>query len=167
MHTQATKRQHHAILALLGLVFMITSSSVAQAETAVINACYNKTNGQLRIIDATVDKCLTSEIAISWSQAAQAFGRITANGDVDLALSHNLSATNVSHNLGGPYCFYNVQAQNIIVTPDASAGLSFVPTFLAAEIGDPQSNCNPGAAAIVFIMKGTSLVDFPFFVLFH
>jgi hypothetical protein len=37
----------------------------------VINTCYLRSGGTLRVIDASVTKCKTSETALSWNQAGQ------------------------------------------------------------------------------------------------
>lgn len=159
----------------MGALFLIAGSSVARAEipnsTGVINACYDRTNGNLRVIDPSLGQsCRTNELALTWSQggtqATLAFGRIGLDGTITLA--ENLSAADMTHNVNGPYCFYNIPAKNVMVTLDASVGLDTTlhPIF-AAEIGDPRSNCNPGATAVVYFARNNSLVDFPFFILFH
>lgn len=175
MHRRTSNAKLRLIMALMGAVFLTTASNMARSQipgpTGVINACYDKTNGNLRVIDPSRGQvCRTNEVVITLSQdeagAALAFGRIGSDGAV--TLSHNLSAADITHNVNGPYCFYNIPAKNVMVTPDASGGVG--PTgysIFAAQIGDPNSNCNPGATAVVYFARGESLVDTPFFILFH
>jgi hypothetical protein len=58
--------------ASLGVGLVILSSGVVVASIpdsgGVINGCYNKSNGNLRIIDTATDSCMNHETAISWSQ---------------------------------------------------------------------------------------------------
>jgi hypothetical protein len=174
MHGLALNAKLPRLVALIGAAFLMITGNLARSEipspTGVINACYDKTNGNLRVIDPSLGQvCRTNEIVITWSQGgtgALAFAHINFDGAV--TLSDNLSAADITHNAGGPYCFYNIPAKNVMVTPDASGGIG--PTGFsrfAAQIGDPNSNCNPGATAVVYFAGGNSLIEFPFFVLFH
>jgi hypothetical protein len=56
----------------LSLGFLLLAGGVAVASipdsSGVINGCWNKTNGNLRVIDTANDSCRTSEIAISWNE---------------------------------------------------------------------------------------------------
>jgi hypothetical protein len=175
MHRQTSKDKQWLIVALMGALFLMAGSSVPRAEipssTGIINACYDKTNGNLRVTDPSLGQsCRTNELVLTWSQggtgATLAFGRIAPNGTVTLA--QNLSAADITHNEDGPYCFYNIQAKNVMVTLDASGGLgeTITPIF-AAEIGDSNSNCNSAATAVVYLAKFGVLTEFPFFILFH
>ena len=177
MHRQTSNAKQWLIAALTGALCLMTGSSVARADipssTGVINACYDKTNGNLRVVDSSRGQsCRTNELALTWSQggtqATLAFGRIGLDGTITLA--ENLSAADMTHNVNGPYCFYNIPAKNVMVTPDARGGLGTSPALnpiFAAEIGDPNFNCSTGATAVVYFARGNSLIDFPFFILFH
>jgi hypothetical protein len=177
MRRQISNATQWVTVALISALFLMAGGSVARAEipssTGVINACYDRTNGNLRVIDPSLGRsCRTNELPLTWSQggseATLAFGRIGLDGSITLA--ENLSAADITHNEGGPYCFYNIPAKNVMVTPDARGGLADSPALnpiFAAEIGDPHSNCNPGATAVVYFARGSSLIDFPFFILFH
>ncbi len=56
----------------LGVGFVLLASVVAVASipdsNGIINGCYNKTNGSLRVIDTASDTCRHNETAISWNQ---------------------------------------------------------------------------------------------------
>jgi hypothetical protein len=58
--------------AALGVSFVLLSSGVVLASipdsSGIINGCYNKASGSLRVIDAASDTCRPSETAISWNQ---------------------------------------------------------------------------------------------------
>ena len=174
MHGRALNAKLPRLVALIGAAFLMITGNLARSEipspTGVINACYDKTNGNLRVIDPSLGQaCRTNEIVITWSQGgtgALAFAHINFDGAV--TLSDNLSAADITHNAGGPYCFYNIPAKNVMVTPDATGGIGQTGfSRFAAQIGDPNSNCNPGATAVVYFAQGNSLMEFPFFVLFH
>ena len=175
MHRQTSKANQWLIVALVSALCLMAGSSVARAEipssTGIINACYDKTNGNLRVTDPSHGQsCRTNELALTWSQggtqATLAFGRIGLDGTITLA--ENLSAADMTHNVNGPYCFYNIPAKNVMVTLDVSGGLGETTTpIFAAEIGDSHSNCSPGAIAVVYFARSNSLIDFPFFILFH
>jgi hypothetical protein len=51
---------------LVGIVSVVRAS-IPDAN-GVLHGCYQKNNGQLRIIDPAVDDCRPSEIALQWSQ---------------------------------------------------------------------------------------------------
>lgn len=53
-------------IALVGIVSVVRAS-IPDAN-GVLHGCYQKNNGQLRIIDAAVDDCRPSEIAVQWNQ---------------------------------------------------------------------------------------------------
>ena len=177
MDRQTSNAKQWLLVVLTGALCLMAASSMAGADipnsTGVIDACYDKTNGNLRVVDSSRGQsCRTNELVLTWSQggtqATLAFGRIGFDGTITLA--ENLSAADMTHNVNGPYCFYNIPAKNVMVTPDARGGLATSPALnpiFAAEIGDPNLNCGPGAIAVVYFARGSSLVDFPFFILFH
>lgn len=60
-------------LILLGFTLPIAS----HADNVVIYGCYQKINGQLRLVSST-DNCLASELPISWvAQSGQSYGPLT------------------------------------------------------------------------------------------
>ena len=54
-------------LGLVGLVALAGAAIPSADDT--INGCYDKSTGNLRVIDTAKDKCKVSEVAISWNQA--------------------------------------------------------------------------------------------------
>lgn len=61
-----------ASASILGSVLLVLAGTVVFASIpdsfGVINGCYKSSNGQLRIIDPTIEQCGPSETAISWNQ---------------------------------------------------------------------------------------------------
>ncbi|MGE5237484.1 MAG: hypothetical protein ACM3ON_01640 [Chloroflexota bacterium] len=57
-------RRAMQVLVLVSLVLLVVS--VCIAEQGVINACYKRDNGQVRVIDGA-QGCLPSEVFISWN----------------------------------------------------------------------------------------------------
>lgn len=57
-------------IAALSVVIGLTAPAAFGAipENGVISACYGAANGNMRIIDATVSSCRSSEVALQWSQ---------------------------------------------------------------------------------------------------
>jgi hypothetical protein len=59
------------LLALAGFVALLAAGAVAYADipdSGVINGCYLKSTGSLRVIDKDTTNCRVSETAISWNQ---------------------------------------------------------------------------------------------------
>ncbi len=58
--------------AALAMGFVLLSGAVAVASipdsSGVINGCFNRVNGNLRVIDTATDSCANHEIAIAWNQ---------------------------------------------------------------------------------------------------
>lgn len=68
-----SRRMFRAPLAALlgGSVIVIGAATVLATipdTGGVIHGCFQQNNGQLRVIDPSVDRCLPSESAISWNQ---------------------------------------------------------------------------------------------------
>ena len=57
-------------IAALSMVIGLTAPAAFGAipENGVISACYAASNGNMRIIDATIASCRSSEVALQWSQ---------------------------------------------------------------------------------------------------
>src|SRR5207302_6475187 len=68
----AMKRRDLFTAAAGALVAMALAGGVAWAAIpgvgGTINGCYQKNEGQLRVIDPATDKCRPSEVAISWNE---------------------------------------------------------------------------------------------------
>jgi hypothetical protein len=61
--------------ALVAAVCLVTGGvayAAVSGSDAVINGCYQKNNGQLRIIDPSTDSCRSSEVGITWNQIGPA-----------------------------------------------------------------------------------------------
>jgi hypothetical protein len=58
--------------AALSVGFVLVGTGVVVASipdsSGVINGCYNKATGMLRVIDTSTDNCRPNEVAISWNQ---------------------------------------------------------------------------------------------------
>ena len=70
------KRSNYFIcfVSLMLLIFLLPISSYS--ENVVINGCYQKNHGQLRLVD-NATQCLPSEIPISWvAQSGQTYGNL-------------------------------------------------------------------------------------------
>jgi hypothetical protein len=107
-------------IAALSMVIGLTAPAAFGAipENGVISACYAASNGNMRIIDATVSSCRPSEVPIQWSQQGSGaapstyqahspmvttiineYGSATATcnpGDRVLGGGHNTGASDIS-----------------------------------------------------------------------
>jgi hypothetical protein len=60
-----------AVAALLALVGGVAYATIPDSE-GVVHACYSKSGGGLRVIDATVVGCKASETSLTWNQQGPA-----------------------------------------------------------------------------------------------
>ncbi len=59
----------HTLLAAIASVLLFSAVAFAAIPSdGVINGCYSKSGGTLRVIDASVTKCKTGETSLSWNQ---------------------------------------------------------------------------------------------------
>jgi hypothetical protein len=76
MRQMGTARHARRIgLLVMGALCLVTGGAAYAAISGsggAINGCYQKNNGQLRIIDPSTDSCRSSEVAISWNQMGPA-----------------------------------------------------------------------------------------------
>jgi hypothetical protein len=80
------------IIAVVALISGIASASIPDAN-GVFTGCFQKEKGSLRVIDAASQKCLTSEIAITWNEPAAASG---ASCDLELRVRRAVSSFEVA-----------------------------------------------------------------------
>ena len=63
----------HPLIAIAALASLALAGGVAYAtipdSQGVIHACYAKSGGALRVVDATVTNCKTAETSLTWNQA--------------------------------------------------------------------------------------------------
>jgi hypothetical protein len=68
----ARKRKTGSAAAAAAVAFVIMGGGIALASIpggdGVIHGCYQKSNGQLRVVDVADDGCLNSELALQWNQ---------------------------------------------------------------------------------------------------
>ena len=60
------------LVGVLGLLAGGAAYAAMSGSEAAINGCYQKNNGQLRVIDPSVDSCRPSETAITWNRTGPA-----------------------------------------------------------------------------------------------
>lgn len=61
------RRRRVAALAVAGTVLVAGAASAAIPSNNVIDACYTRSGGSLRVIDGTVTKCAKNETALAWN----------------------------------------------------------------------------------------------------
>jgi hypothetical protein len=70
-----TTRGRRLGLLVAGALCLVSGGAAYAAissSAGAINGCYQKSNGQLRVIDPATDSCRPSEVAISWNQVGPA-----------------------------------------------------------------------------------------------
>jgi hypothetical protein len=71
------KRYNHSICLIILVLLVFTLPIWSHADNVVIYGCYQKINGQLRIVSNT-NQCLPSELPVSWvAQSGQFYGPLT------------------------------------------------------------------------------------------
>jgi hypothetical protein len=88
-------------LLVAGALCLVTGGAAYAAISSTgdtINGCYQKNNGQLRIIDPGSDSCRPSEVAISWNQA----GPVGATGLTGLTGARGATGASGADGAPGP-----------------------------------------------------------------
>lgn len=110
-------------------------------EDGVVNGCYKKVNGQLRVVNST-DFCGPSEYAISWNQAGQA-------GLIDLANTYVKTCENT------PDCFCDNNGWVL------HGYASCPPSSVLSSIGTPMDASDYGFHALCTTIDGSNTVVNP------
>jgi hypothetical protein len=71
-------KRYKYFISVVSLILLVFSLPIlSYADNVVIYGCYQKNNGQLRIVNST-DQCRPSELPISWiAQSGESYGPLT------------------------------------------------------------------------------------------
>lgn len=154
------------------------ASGMIPGSDGVIHGCYDKQNGNLRVIDPSSDQCRNSELGIQWNSqgpagaqgpqgpagSARAYAHVLPNGALDTPKTLNVASTR--HPATGFYCLTlspnaGVTAEQAVavvtVDWDNELGVSMF-SYYGARGGAPYLGgtpyCTTGEVAIV-----TGLID--------
>ena len=190
-HLRTARPARRIGLLVTGALCLVTGGAAYAAISSsggTINGCYQKNNGQLRIIDPATDSCRTSEVAITWNQVgptgpAGATGATGATGPagsggalayayvdhgaLDQGRSKNVVSMAIKPTVNGDvYCFDLTSTPvNVVVNRAAGSGNSGSATpTVAGTSAMALLPCDTGTSAAV--ISGTGQTS-SFFALFN
>jgi hypothetical protein len=139
-------------LALGGVAFAAIPDS-----TGTIHACYQKRNGNLRVVES--DECRAGEWSLSWSQSgpgggtgARAYAHVLEDGTLDASKSQNVQGVVFSTVNDEAYCFaLGFAPVSISVTPQGGSAYQTGASIEAAEV---EAWCPPGFRDAVALTQG-------------
>lgn len=176
---------------LIALAVAAVASATIPDGNGVIHGCYTKSGGALRVIDASVTNCKSTETALTWNQigptgpqgpqgAQGPAGTAVAYGYVDhtgttVSDAVGISAANVVPAGASSYCFHDLSftPHNVQVTlspVDRDSSVIFPDTTAYAGLGSGGSftGCPSGTEAFVnTYTPGGQLAQNGFFVSFN
>ena len=195
--TLATRRSRLAVAgvaALVALVAVTVASATIPDSGGVIHGCYTKSGGSLRVIDASVTNCKSTETSLNWSQtgpkgptgsmgaagppgpagSAVAYGYVDHTGTT-VSDAFNLSASNLTPAGASSYCFHDLQftPHNVQVTlspidRDSSVVFPDTSAYAGLGTGGAFTGCPSGTQAFVnTYTPGGQLAQNGFFVSFN
>ena len=138
-------------LALGGVAFAAIPDS-----SGTIHACYQKGNGNLRVVES--DECRGGESSLSWSQSgpsggtgARAYAHVLEDGTLDASKSQNVQGVVLSTVNDEAYCFkLGFAPVSISVTPQGRA----LQTGASVEAAEVEAWCPPGFRDAVALTQG-------------